>query len=270
VTDRNLKVLLSCDDGLRSEGTAALAAELSGMAVLRACAPEEHSSGAGHAVTLRDPIRAAPAELEGCEGAWAVAGTPADSVKLALTELWPGWADLVVSGVNSGPNVGVNVFYSGTVGAAAEGAVLGTSAVAVSVDISERFDFREAAARSRPVIEELAGLIPFPPGVFFNVNVPAAGTTPRGVRLTRHGLSGFREYYRPCGEPGPDGSRRWEIHGDFHASDPDETWDAPALSAGLISVTPMVLDLTADGLRQPEARGGNGLERLLEKLSGWR
>jgi 5'-nucleotidase len=270
VNGAGLKILLSCDDGLRSEGTAALAAELTEMATVRACAPEAHSSGAGHAVTLRQPVRALPAEMAGCEQAWAVRGTPADSVKLALAELWPDWADLVVSGVNSGPNVGVNVFYSGTVGAAAEGAVLGTSAVAVSMDVSDPFDFRTAAAQARPVIERLAGLIPFPPGVFFNVNLPVTGRTPRGVRLTRHGLSGFREYYRPCGEAGPDGSRCWEVRGDFHASDPDESWDAPALSAGFISVCPMVLDLTVDGLRRPEARGGAELQRLLEKLSDWR
>ncbi len=209
-------------------------------------------------------------KLHGCEEAIAVEGTPADSVKLALAELWPGWADLVVSGINRGPNVGVNVFYSGTVGAAAEGAVLGVSAVAVSLDISERFDFKRAAKRARPVLERLAALVPFAPGTFFNVNVPASEVKPRGVRLTRHGRSGFREYYKLKGDPGSTGICYWEVEGDFHVNDPDETYDAAALAAGYISATPMFLDLTVDAYRDPPSGRSAGLQALLEKLSDWR
>jgi 5'-nucleotidase len=211
-----------------------------------------------------------PAKLPGCQLALAVDGTPADSVKLALAELWPGWADLVVSGINRGPNVGVNVFYSGTVGAAAEAAVLGVSAAAVSMDVSERFDFQAAAGHARPVLERLADLTPFPPGTFFNVNLPASGVRPRGVRLTRHGRSGFRERYRQAGEVEADGARRWEIRGDFLVEDPDQNYDAAALAAGWISVTPMFLDLTAGPWRAPPPERRTALEALLGKLAGWR
>jgi len=262
--------LLSCDDGLRAEGTRALAAELARMGEVRACAPEHHCSGAGHAVTLNAPVCTRPADLAHCERAVAVEGSPADAVKLALAQLWPDWADLVVSGINRGPNVGVNVFYSGTVGAAAEGAVLGVSAVALSMDISERFDFELAAGHARPVLERLAQVAPFPPGTLFNVNLPAAEVNPRGIRLTRHGRSGFREYYRPRGEPDASGACYWEVQGDFRVHDPDEGYDAAALAGGWISVTPMFLDLTADSYREPPEGRTEGLEALLEKLVDWR
>jgi len=265
-----LNFLLSCDDGLRSEGTTALAAELAQLGTVRVCAPERHLSGAGHAVTLNEPVCTRPVEFPGCEEAVAVEGTPADSVKLALAELWPGWTNLVVSGINRGPNVGVNVFYSGTVGAAAEGAVFGVSAVAVSLDVSERFKFEAAARNARPVLEKLASLTPFPPGTFFNVNLPASGVTPRGVRLTRHGRSGFREYYELKEGPGPKGVCCWEVRGNFHADDPDESYDAAALAAGYISVTPMFLDLTVDAYRCPTPGPSAAPEALLEKLSDWR
>jgi 5'-nucleotidase len=270
VTRGGLKIVLSCDDGLGSPGTVALAAELARLGTVRCAAPEQHSSGAGHAVTLREPVCTLPADMPHCEEAVAVRGTPADSVKLALARLWPGWADVVISGINSGPNVGVNVFYSGTVGAAAEGAVFGTSAVAVSLDVSERFDFEQAARRVRPVLERLCALLPFPPGTFFNVNLPAGGAAPRGVRLTRHGSSGFREYYEPRGEPGPDGARCWQVDGDFRVDDPDESYDAAALAAGFVSVTPMRLDLTVDSHREPPPERSAAIRTLLEKLSDWR
>jgi 5'/3'-nucleotidase len=265
-----LNFLLSCDDGLRAEGTVELAAELARLGTLRVCAPDRQLSGAGHAVTLNRPICTRPVEFPGAEQAVAVEGTPADSVKLALAELWPGWTDLVVSGINRGPNVGVNVFYSGTVGAAAEGAVFGVSAVAVSMNVSEHFDFKLAAERARPVLEKLAALAPFPPGALFNVNLPATEVEPRGVRLTRHGRSGFREYYKLKDGPGADGVCHWEVEGDFHVNDPDETYDAAALAAGYISVTPMFLDLTVDTHRSPTPERSAAFEALLEKLSAWR
>jgi 5'-nucleotidase len=262
-----LNFLLSCDDGLNAEGTAALASELARLGTVRACAPAAPSSGAGHAVTLHQPVCTSAAELRGCEQAVAVRGSPADAVKLALAQLWPDWADLVVSGINSGPNVGVNVFYSGTVGAAAEGAVLGVSAVAVSLNGPEPFDFDRAADQAGPVLERLAALTPFPPGLFFNVNLPRSRTEPAGVRLTRHGMSGFREYYVPSEAGGP-GS--WEVRGDFLVHDPDDNYDAAALAAGFISVTPMLLDLTVDSYRAPTAERSEGHRVLLEKLADWR
>jgi len=272
-----MNILISCDDGFGAEGFAALAAEAARLGAVRAAAPELPSSGAGHAVTLHVPVGVRRDALAGCEAAVAVRGTPADAVKLALAgAIWKDWrADLVLTGINRGPNVGVNVFYSGTVGAAAEAAVSGVSSIALSLDIPAPFDFQAAALRARPVLERLAALAPFPPGAFFNVNLPkSALPEPRGIRLTRHGLSGFREWYEPvlapqahaCQEP----YEYFEVDGAMTVRDPDEWTDAAALAAGYISVTPMFLDLTVEPLRRRESAQAEAFAKLLDRLADWR
>jgi 5'-nucleotidase len=282
-----MNILVSCDDGYEAPGFAALAAEAARLGAVRAAATERPASGIGHAVTLHQTIAAWPVEVPLAEQAVAVRGTPADAVKLALAELWPGWAALVLAGINRGPNVGVNVFYSGTVGAAAEAAVSRVSSVAVSLDVSAPPDFPEAAERARPVLERLAGLAPFPAGLFFNVNLPASGRPVRGIRLTRHGLSGFREFYRPCACPAggstssppealsaskgqvPDGACFYSVDGNMEIGDPDEWTDAAALAAGYISVTPMMLDLTAEPCRRREPEQAGRIAEVLAKLADW-
>mgnify|MGYP001021884660 CR=1 FL=1 len=267
-----MNVLVSCDDGYDAPGFAALAAEAARLGPVRASATERPASGVGHAVTLHRPVAAWPVTVPETGKAMAVRGTPADAVKLALVELWPGWADLVLSGINAGPNVGVNVFYSGTVGAAAEGMVSRTSSVALSLDVSDPYDFPAAALRARPVIEALAALVPFPKGLFFNVNLPASRKPVLGIRLTRQGLSGFREYYRPC--PCPEGEARpdacfYRVSGDMVIDDPDEITDAAALAAGWISVTPMFLDLTVEPFRRRMPEQAGLIAETISRLKEW-
>jgi 5'-nucleotidase len=267
-----VKILVSCDDGIAAEGFAALAAEAARLGTVRAAATERPASGIGHAVTLHQPVAAWPVELPGAEQAVAVRGTPADAVKLAVAELWPGWTDLVLTGINRGPNVGVNAFYSGTVGAAAEAAIAGVPAVALSLDVSEPYDFGAAAAAARPVLERLVTLTAIPPGLFFNVNLPSSARPARGIRLTSHGRSGFREFYRPgpC-PPGqaPDGACFYRVDGVMEVHDPDEWTDAAALAAGFISVTPMFLDLTAEPLRRREPGQAEALAAVIARLQDW-
>ena len=268
-----MNILISCDDGFEAEGFAALAAEAARIGTVRACAPEQPSSGTGHAVNLREPVGAWSRALPGAERAVAVRGTPADAVKLALAELWPRWADLVLTGINRGPNVGVNVFYSGTVGAAAEAAVTRASAVALSLDVSDPYDFEAAGLAARPILERLAALVPFPTGLFFNVNLPGSQRAVRGIRLTRHGASGFREFYRPC--PCPEGAAPadacfYRVDGEMVVDDPDGHVDAAALAAGYVSVTPMFLDLTPEPLRRRTPEQAAAVGELLEELSNWR
>ena len=136
-------------------------------------------------------------EFDGPAEAWAVKGTPSDCAKLAIRNLLAGDAPkLCVSGLNRGPNVGVNVFYSGTVGAAFESAVNGVPAVAVSKDFGERLSADDAAALVKPLLEEALkrGL---PAWHILNVNIPDRPRGEiRGIKLTRHGVSGFVERYR--------------------------------------------------------------------------
>jgi broad specificity polyphosphatase/5'/3'-nucleotidase SurE len=112
--------------------------------------------------------------------------------------------------------------------------------------------------------------LPFPAGLFFNVNVPASGHKIRGIKLTRHGMSGFKEFYRPSGEPGADGICYWQVDGKFQVKDPDDSYDAAALAGGHISVAPMILDMTFDPYRDAGQGRTKELRDLLDKLSEWR
>jgi 5'-nucleotidase len=121
-------------------------------------------------------------------------------------------------------------------------------------------------------LERLAALAPFPAGLFFNVNLPGSQRAVRGVRLTRHGLSGFREFYRPSAPPpGSEltGACYYEVDGEMTVNDPDDWTDAAALAAGYVSVTPMLLDLSAEPLRRREAAPAAALAALLDQLAGY-
>ncbi len=200
------RVLVTNDDGWDSPGLAAMVEVLSEFAEVYVVAPKENHSGLGAAITLNEPLESEPVAVEGARAAWRVSGTPADCVKLALCALLapdayrvdtdraerPGDAPpaLCVSGLNDGPNVGVNVFYSGTVGAAIESAVNGVPAVSVSKQFGDSLAPREAARLVAPLLEKALarGL---PPWHILNVNLPDLPPADvRGMRLTRHGVSG--------------------------------------------------------------------------------
>jgi 5'-nucleotidase len=160
-----------------------------------------------------------------------------------------------VSGPNAGPNVGVNVLYSGTIGAAYEAVINGVSAVAVSSDVQTRYDWRACCHFARLVVEKAllketarrrhpdahlrhGEARPF----LWNLNVPALPLNEiRGLRVTRHGASGFEEFFLPHDELDPETFR---IAGDFSSSDPSDDYDTAALLAGYASLTPLALDLT--------------------------
>ena len=206
-----------------------------------ATVPEEQQSGVGHAVTLHVPISAREIRILGVRG-FAVSGTPADCVKLSLTHLLADSPpDLVVSGINGGPNVGRNVLYSGTVAAAIEAAVNGVPAVAVSLDIGDSQDFAAAAEIAMPIIAAAVrrGL---PPRTALNINIPAIPRSKiRGVRITKQGTAGFREYY--VEHRAEDGRRRFMIRGtmELDGDGPDD--DSVALARGYVTVSALGLRL---------------------------
>ncbi|PSQ76087.1 MAG: 5'/3'-nucleotidase SurE, partial [Bacteroidetes bacterium QH_7_62_13] len=135
-SEENPLILLCNDDGITAQGIQALATALDGIGEICVVAPESEQSAAGHAITVRDPVRAHEVDFSVPSGsipAWAVSGTPTDSIKLACHELLDERPSLVVSGINHGPNTAVNVLYSGTVSAATEASTLGIDSVAVSL-----------------------------------------------------------------------------------------------------------------------------------------
>lgn len=231
-------ILLSNDDGIQSEGLTALEASLSPLGELFTVAPDRAQSSMSHALTLHRPLRVhelGPRRL-------AVDGTPVDCVKLALTGLLSARPDLVVSGINKGPNLGDDIIYSGTVSAALEAALLGIPAIAVSLVAFQNFDFHAAAAFTT----ELIGKIHqrgFPPATLLNVNVPALPREQlKGWKLTRMGKRHYSETI--VERVDPRGGKYYWIGGDDLGFSHDDGTDCMAVHEGYVSVTPLQVDLT--------------------------
>ena len=229
-------ILLSNDDGIHSEGIGALAEALSAVGAVAVVAPDREQSAASHKLSLHTPLRAHQVR----EGWWAVTGTPADCVYLALLALLDRRPDLVVSGINSGPNLGTDVHYSGTVAAAMEGTLLGVPGIAVSAVSRSEPDYAHGAQFTRRLVERVLAQQGLPKGVTLNVNVPRGKPTRYqktflGHRLYDHGVHTRtdprgRPYYWIGGNPVP------------HDDEPGS--DSAAVRSGVISVTALGLDIT--------------------------
>jgi len=254
--DGPVRILLCNDDGIRANGLHALAAALDECGDLTVVAPEKEQSAVGHAITVRDPVRAHEVEFTVPSGpvpAWAVTGTPADCVKLACHQILDEPPDLVVSGINHGPNTAVNVLYSGTVSAATEASILGLDAVAVSLCDWQATDFEPAAQWARRVARSVLrhGL---PQGTLLNVNVPARPADEiSGLAVTRQSRSRWEEGFEQRTDPA-DRPYYW-LAGSFVDLDDGRETDTSAVDRGYVSVTPLQHDLTAyDALDALRAR----------------
>jgi 5'-nucleotidase len=244
--DRPL-VLLSNDDGIDARGLAALAAALDGLGTLAVVAPAEEQSAVGHAITVRMPMRAHAWPFENPAGpvwARAVTGTPADCVKLACQKLLPRHPDLVVSGINQGPNTAVSIIYSGTVSAATEAAILGVPSFAVSYCSWDPDADFEAAGRWARLIAERVLAEGLPPGVLLNVNVPDRPLEAiAGIEVTRQARGRWEEVFEERRDP-MDRPYYW-LGGRFVCLDEGRDTDLDAVRRGYVSVTPIHYDLTA-------------------------
>jgi 5'-nucleotidase len=231
-------ILLSNDDGIQSEGLVALEEKLRGIGEIHIVAPDRAQSSMSHALTLHRPLRV----YELGQRRLAVDGTPVDCVKLALTGLLPVRPDLVISGINKGPNLGDDIIYSGTVSAAIEGALLGIPAIAVSLVTFKDFDFRAAAEFTATMVQRIAET-GIPPKTLLNVNVPSVPKTDlKGWRVTRMGKRHYSENI--VERVDPRGVKYYWIGGDDLGFANDDGTDCQAVHEGYISVTPLQVDLT--------------------------
>lgn len=238
-----MHILVTNDDGVYAPGIFALQAALSSIpgAAITIMAPAENQSAVGHRKTLYDPMRIKLVTLSGGVKAYACSGSPADSIALALMGFIKEPVDIVVSGINHGPNLAQDITYSGTVTAAMEAAMFEVPAIAVSLDTYGEPNFEEAArfvARLTPFALE-RGL---PDLTLLNVNVPAGEI--KGVRVTRQGRRRYHdelvERIDPMGRP------YYWIGGDRPTGDIEEVGtDVWAVAEGYISITPIRLDMTA-------------------------
>jgi 5'-nucleotidase len=240
------RVLLTNDDGIRAEGIAGMWRGLSDFAETTVVAPETVQSATGHGVTLHVPLLTQALTLPSGLHGTAVDGRPADCVKLALQALCPE-VDLVVSGINQGANVGVDVFYSGTVAAAVEGAFLGKPAVAVSLHLRDTIEasYDWAATLAMRVIRPLWQAGAIRPREVVNINVPALadGEEPAGVKVVPQCLSPWADTFErrldPAGRP-----YFWNAS-TFTLERSSGDTDVVGLKDKHVVVTPLHFDLTA-------------------------
>ena len=246
-TDDASPLILICnDDGIDAPGIQALAAALDGLGRLVIAAPESEQSAVGHAITVRDPVRAQSYGFEVPSGpvkAWSIAGTPADCIKLAGQELLEHPPDLVVSGINHGPNTAVNVLYSGTVSAATEAAIMGYTSIAFSLCSWSSNEFEAAGYYARMLSRYVLnnGL---PTGSLLNVNIPEGPFEEiEGVRITRQARSRWEESF--VARTDPVGRPYYWLSGEFVNLDEGDNTDLTAIEDNYVAVTPLQLDLTA-------------------------
>jgi 5'-nucleotidase len=237
-----IKILLTNDDGIDAHGLHALFLALKGFGEITVVAPSIERSAVGHAITLSDPLRVDYHEKDGSFFGYAVNGTPADCVKIACGAILSSMPDMVISGINLGPNTGINTIYSGTVSAATEGSILGIPSFAVSLGTFQNPDFRYAAKFGRKLAEKLVGKT-LPRGVSLNVNVPACRENEiQGVQITRMSLALYEENFDKRVDPR--GRIYYWLTGQRNHFETDLSVDVAALHANKISITPIHYDLT--------------------------
>lgn len=237
-----MRILLSNDDGILAPGLAALHAVVADLGPITVAAPDSPQSAAGHAITLTHPLSVQRVKLAGGFEGMSVDGRPADCVRLAIRNLMDARPVIVLSGINAGNNVGINVFYSGTVAAAAEAAMFGIAAVSFSASMIGEVDFPRIAGYCRKVLDCLLakGLAA---GELVNVNIPSlAGGSPKGIKVVRQSTAGIEDVYDLHEDDA--GNRHYRISLDYSFGPCEEDTDVVALAEGYITVTPLQIDRT--------------------------
>lgn len=239
-----MRILISNDDGIFAPGLAVLHEALKplGHEVI-IVAPESEQSAASHSITIADPLRVRSYRGENGFVGSAVSGTPADCVKLALSVLLESPPDLVISGINLGPNTGISVIYSGTVAAAAEGTLNRIPSMAVSINAYDQPCWGGVGTVVRKLVAfvEANGL---PEGVLLNVNVPNLPPEQiRGYVVTPTAPSRFIEIFHERKRP-RGGSYYW-LDGELQITGGHTGTDVDALARGYVALAPLHFDITA-------------------------
>ncbi len=233
-----MEILVTNDDGIHADGLRALAKALRPLGHVTVIAPDREQSAASHALTLHRPLRIKKVE----EGVLSVDGTPTDSVLLGVHGFLKQKPDLVVSGINHGPNMGNDTAYSGTVAAAVEGTFLGIPSVAFSLATWAEADFTPAGSVAHDLVKSFLdhGIHP---GMCLSVNIPPIPREAmKGVRVTRLGKRVFRDVI--VEKTDPRGKLYYWIGGEDPTWEDDERSDFNAVNDGFVSVTPLLLELT--------------------------
>jgi len=234
-----MKILLTNDDGIFAPGLAAIYRELVRIGEVTVVAPSDSRSGASHSITYLEPLVCNKVDINGLFTGYSVQGSPADCVKLAVMQLHTEPIDLLVAGINNGANAGINVYYSGTVAAAMEGAFLKIPSVAMSVAVERTMDFDAAAGYCAQILKKL---MPVERGAVINVNIPLLSRgEPKGIRVVPQSSKGFDEYY--ILQENEQGQTVFQLAGEHHPADGVHA-DSTSLLEGYITITALNPDMT--------------------------
>lgn len=243
----SLRILVSNDDGIHSEGLLALARALEEIAEVWVVAPDRERSAVSHALSMGRPLHRKKLKHLGPRF-FALNGTPTDCILLGATKILPERPQLIVSGINKGENLGDDITYSGTVSAAIEGTILGIPSFAISLVGRKNFDFTHAAFFAVRLAKNILrhGL---PRNTFLNVNVPRKGKQPRSYKITRMG----KRIYGDSVQEQKDrwGKRFYVIGGNDPGYADTQDSDFKAIANNLVSITPLHLDWTNYASMEP-------------------
>ncbi len=237
-----MRILLTNDDGIYAEGIFAAYQQLKKIANVTVVAPDSERSSVGHGITLAHPIYCGKIKRKGQFFGYSISGTPADCIKFGIHTVMKRKPDLVVSGINLGPNDGCSVFYSGTVAGAREGALLGLPSMAVSLATFMNPSFTYAA-RVTALLARILQRHKLKKGTFLNVNVPAVNSAKiRGLKITRQGLIPIHGAFHKRLDP----NRReyYWMTGRAPLDQDDDTIDTFALNRNYVTITPIHCDMT--------------------------
>jgi 5'-nucleotidase len=253
-----MRILLANDDGIYAPGLRAFRKELASLGDVLVVAPATEQSGVGHSITYLTPLTCKEVFEGDSFYGWAVDGSPADCVKLGVSELADGPIDLICSGINGGLNAGINVLYSGTVAAAIEGAFFRIPSIAVSLEHDPHADFESAARIAVGMIRQILSH-QGTASELYNINIPtpAAERFRRGekpeVHLVPMGVERYGDHY--IKRQDPKGRNYYWSTNDPPPKPTDHETDLNALAAGHVTLTPLQFDMTK--------------RSLLERMTSW-
>lgn len=247
-----MNVLVVNDDGIDAQGIRTLANHLKSLGNIYVIAPDVQRSGASHSISMRDKLKFIKKEIDGVETAFSLSGSPADCVKMGL-ELLKHYGiniDLVVSGINHGANVGEDVIYSGTVGAAREALLNGVMSIAVSVDNDDAKDFEYAGKITEKIARKIEKEWIEKPEFLININVPDIPVEKiKGFKVTRLGIRKYADWFSPVEL----GAQKGEVIEVFYGGSQvvlsgieyhNIKNDVEAVDNGFVAITPIFTDTT--------------------------
>ncbi|MDR3690746.1 MAG: 5'/3'-nucleotidase SurE [Fimbriimonas sp.] len=244
-----MRILITNDDGIRAQGLISLVEVARRFGEVKVVAPDRERSACGHSMTMRDPLRVTEHKWDGVE-AYEVNGLPVDCVNVGLTVAWPDGCDLVLSGVNNGPNLGFDITYSGTVAGAMEGTINGIRSIALSMALfvsGAPIHYETGATWLR---ENWSMLVeaPLRPLSFLNVNIPSIEFVEiRGHRVTQMGQRVYQDRVEVRQDPW---GRPYYWQGGVVVMETNQPGtDVQAVSDGFVSISPISLDWTDQALR---------------------